>query len=55
MSAAPLVRTGIDALPQAFAKLDPRHTVRSPVMFVVVIFRSPPWPPRRSHSASENP
>ncbi len=35
MSAAPLVRTGIDALPQAFAKLDPRHTVRSPVMFVV--------------------
>ena len=30
MSAAPLVRTGSDALPQAFAKLDPRHTFRSP-------------------------
>ena len=35
MTAAPLVRTGWDALPQAFAKLDPRHTFRSPVIFVV--------------------
>jgi len=30
-----LVRTAVDALPQAFAKLDPRHTFRSPVIFVV--------------------
>ena len=36
MTAAPLVRTGWDALPQAFAKLDPRHAFRSPVIFVVV-------------------
>ena len=35
MTAAPLLRTGWDALPQAFAKLDPRHTFRSPVIFVV--------------------
>ncbi|GAA4414007.1 potassium-transporting ATPase subunit KdpB [Fodinibacter luteus] len=35
MTAAPLVRTGWEALPQAFAKLDPRHTFRSPVIFVV--------------------
>ena len=34
-AAAPLIRTGWDALPQAFAKLDPRHTFRSPVIFVV--------------------
>ena len=32
---AALVRTGWEALPQAFAKLDPRHTVRAPVIFVV--------------------
>ncbi len=30
-----LARTAWDALPRAFAKLDPRHTVRSPVIFVV--------------------
>ena len=32
---AALVRTAWDALPQAFAKLDPRHTFRAPVIFVV--------------------
>ena len=30
-----LVRTAWQSLPQAFAKLDPRHTVRAPVIFVV--------------------
>ena len=35
MTAAPRIRTGWDALPQAFAKLDPRHVFRSPVIFVV--------------------
>ena len=35
MTAVPLVRNGWDALPQAFAKLDPRHAFRSPVIFVV--------------------
>ena len=35
MTVTPLIRTGWDALPQAFAKLDPRHTFRSPVIFVV--------------------
>ena len=35
MTATPLIRTGWDALPQAFAKLDPRHVFRSPVIFVV--------------------
>ncbi len=35
MTIAPLARTAWDALPQAFAKLDPRHTFHAPVIFVV--------------------
>ena len=35
MTAVPLVRNRLDALPQALRKLDPRHACRSPVIFVV--------------------
>ena len=35
MTDASLTRQAVDALPQAFAKIDPRHLVRQPVIFVV--------------------
>ena len=36
-SSSSLSRTALDALPQAFRKLDPRHVIDQPVLFVVLI------------------